>query len=685
MITNELINPKSIVVVGGSDDIQKPGGKVLKNLIDNHFKGSLYVVNPKADEVQGVKSVRDVADLPQVDLAILAIAAKFCPQTVEVLATQKGTRAFIILSAGFHEESEEGAKLEQQIVDTINRTGGCLIGPNCIGVMNTNYAGVFTTPIPRFDPKGVDFISGSGATAVFIMESSIPRGLTFNSVYSVGNSAQIGVEEVLEYLDNTFDPQSSSRVKLLYVESINKPQKLLKHAQSLIRKGCRIAAIKAGSSSAGSRAASSHTGALASSDVAVEALFRKAGIVRCYGRDELATVASIFMHPELQGKNIAVITHAGGPAVMLTDSLSNNGLEVPPIEGPKAKELLAKLFPGSSVSNPIDFLATGTAEQLGFIIDACENDFHNIDAMIVIFGSPGLFPVYDVYDLLDEKMKVCRKPIFPVLPSVMNVKNEIEHFIAKGRIFFPDEVSLGNALAKIYHTPKPLSEVPALPKVNEKTIREIIDKSNNGYLTPDAVQQLLDAAGIPRAGEAVVTTADDAARAAEKLGYPVVMKVVGPVHKSDVGGVVLNVKDSETVRKEFDRMIKIKDTTAILIQPMLKGVELFVGAKREDKFGHMVLCGLGGIFIEVLKDVKAALAPIDTNEALNMIKGLKSYGIIKGARGQEPVNEQIFAEIVSRLSALVTVAPEIFEMDLNPLLGSKDKVVAVDARIRIEK
>ncbi|MEW5846101.1 MAG: acetate--CoA ligase family protein [Bacteroidota bacterium] len=685
MITSELINPKGIVVVGGSDDVQKPGGKVLKNLIDNHFKGNLYVVNPKADEVQGVKSFRDVADLPQVDLAILAIAAKFCPQTVEVLATQKGTKAFIILSAGFHEESEEGAKLEQQIVDTINRTGGCLIGPNCIGVMNTNYAGVFTTPIPKFDPKGVDFISGSGATAVFIMESSIPRGLTFNSVYSVGNSAQIGVEEVLEYLDNTFEPEKSSRVKLLYVESINNPQKLLKHAQSLIKKGCRIAAIKAGSSSAGSRAASSHTGALASSDVAVDALFRKAGIVRCYGRDELATVASIFMHPELQGKNIAVITHAGGPAVMLTDSLSNNGLEVPPIEGPKAKELLTKLFPGSSVANPIDFLATGTAEQLGFIIDACEKDFDNIDAMIVIFGSPGLFPVYDVYDLLDRKMKECRKPIFPVLPSVMNVKDEIEHFIAKGRIFFPDEVALGNALAKIYHTPKPAPEKLALPKVDEKAIRKVIDKSKNGYLTPDAVQQLLDAAGIPRAGEAVVTTADDAAKAAEELGFPVVMKVVGPVHKSDVGGVVLNVKDTETARKEFDRMIKIKDTTAILIQPMLRGVELFVGAKREDKFGHMVLCGLGGIFIEVLKDVKAALAPFDTNEAHSMIQGLKGYGIVKGVRGQEPVNEAIFAEIVSRVSALVTVAPEIFEMDLNPLLGSKDKVIAVDARIRIEK
>ncbi len=685
MITNELINPKSIAVIGGSDDIQKPGGKVLKNLIDHHFKGNLFVVNPKSDEVQGIKSFRDVADLPQVDLAILAIAAKFCPQAVDILATQKGTKAFIILSAGFHEESEEGAKLEKQIVDTITHTGGCLIGPNCIGVMNTNYAGVFTTPIPKFTPNGVDFISGSGATAVFIMESSIPRGLTFNSVYSVGNSAQIGVEEVLEYLDINFDPQNSSRVKMLYIESINNPKKFLQHAQSLIRKGCRIAAIKAGSSSAGSRAASSHTGALASSDVAVDALFRKAGIVRCYGRDELATVASIFMHPELQGKNIAVITHAGGPAVMLTDALSNNGLEVPPIDGPKAQQLLTKLFPGSSVANPIDFLATGTAEQLGYIIDACENDFHNIDAMVVIFGSPGLFPVYDVYDLLDQKMKECRKPIFPVLTSVMNVKDEIEHFIAKGRIFFPDEVALGNSLTKIYHTPKPAPEKTVLPKINEKVIREVIGNSSNGYLTPDAVQQLLDAAGIPRAGEAVVTTANDAAIAAEKLGFPVVMKVVGPVHKSDVGGVVLNVKNSETARKEFERMIKINGTTAILIQPMLKGVELFVGAKREDKFGHLVLCGLGGIFIEVLKDVKAALAPIDTNEAINLIQGLKGYGIVKGVRGQEPVNEQTFAEIVSRVSALVSVAPEIFEMDINPLLGTKDKVVAVDARIRIER
>ncbi|MFA6402466.1 MAG: acetate--CoA ligase family protein [Salinivirgaceae bacterium] len=685
MINQQLINPKSIAVIGGSDDIHKPGGKVLKNLIDHHFKGSLYVVNPKMDQVQGLPSFRDVKDLPETDLAILAIAATFCPATVELLINQKNTRAFIILSAGFSEENEEGAKLENQIVDTINKVNGVLIGPNCIGVLNQNYSGVFTTPIPKLDSKGCDFISGSGATAVYIMEAGVPNGLTFSSVYSVGNSAQMGVEDILQYLDETFDPRTSSRVKLIYIESVNKPDMLLKHATSLIQKGCCIAAIKAGDSEAGSRAASSHTGALANSDVAVDALFRKAGIVRCYSRSELATVAAVFMHPELKGKNMAIITHAGGPAVMLTDALSNGGLQVPHLEGPKAAELLEKLFSGSSVANPIDFLATGTAEQLGQIIDACENDFESIDAMCVIFGSPGLFEVYEVYDLLHQKMNTCKKPIYPILPSIVNVADEIKHFIAKGRINFPDEVMLGNALTKVYNTPKPQPTDNTMPTVDHKKIRMIIESASNGYLEPDQVQELLDAAGIPRANEAVVDNVPEALNKAKLLGFPLVMKVVGPIHKSDVGGVVLNVKTLEQVTIEFNRMIQIKDTTAILIQPMLSGTELFVGAKKEGKFGSLVLCGLGGIFIEVLKDIQANLAPINHQEALSMIQNLRSYKIIQGIRGQEPVNEQLFAEVISRTAALCMAAPEIAEMDINPLLGKKDQIVAVDARIRIEK
>ncbi|MCK5847317.1 MAG: acetate--CoA ligase family protein [Bacteroidales bacterium] len=685
MINEQLINPKSIVVIGGSNNINKPGGKILKNLIDGNFAGDLFVMNLKESSVQGIKSYNKPEDLPQVDLAIIAIAAKYTPEVVEVLTTKKNTKAFIIISAGYSEESEAGKELEDLIVSKINKVDGALIGPNCTGVLNSNHHSIFTEPIPKLNPKGIDFISGSGATACFILESGIPKGLSFSSVYTVGNSAQIGVEEILEYLDETFDAETSSKVKLLYVETISNPTKLLKHASSLIRKGCKIAAIKAGSSDAGSRAASSHTGALANSDLAVDSLFQKAGIVRCYGREELMNVASVFMHPTLTGKNIAIITHAGGPAVMLTDALSDGGLEVPHIEGLIADELLTKLYDGSSVSNPIDFLATGTAAQLGDIIDYCDQKMPEIDGMVVIFGTPGLSRIFDVYDLLDDKMKTAKKPIYPVLPSTLTANEEVNDFLSKGRINFPDEVNLGRALTKIYSTPAPAPENTQLPAVDTKGIRNIIESAEDGYLSPENVQSLLDAAGIARAGEAVEDNIDNAVAEALKLGFPIVMKVVGPVHKSDVGGVVLNVKDEATVRAEFERMMQIPETTAILMQPMLSGTELFAGAKYEDTFGHMVLCGMGGIFIEVLKDVSSALAPIEKNKALEMIRGLKSYKIIEGVRGQEGINEEAFADAIYRLSALLYYAPEIMEMDLNPLLGTAEKVVAVDARIRIEK
>ncbi len=686
MINPKLLNPKSIVVIGASQDVQKPGGKVLKNLLDSNFKGKIYAVNPKETTVQNVPCYARVEDLPQVDCAILAIAAKYCPAAVQVLAHQKETGGFIILSAGFSEENEQGAALEKEIVDTINAVNGTLIGPNCTGFLNRNYCGAFDTPIPTLDPKGVDFITGSGATAVFIKEYGMTNGLTFNSVWAVGNSAQVGIEEILEHLDETFDEKLSSRVIMLYMENVRKPLKLLQHATNLINKGCRIAAIKSGSSSAGSRAASSHTGALATSDVAVDALFRKAGIVRCHSREELTTVCSVFMHPEVKGKNMAIITHAGGPAVILTDVLSNNRLNVPPIEGEMADRLLTKLFPGSSVGNPIDFLATGTAEQLGEIIDACENDFEHIDAMAVIFGSPGLFPNWDVYELLDQKMKHCKKPIFPILPSIINVKDEIEDFIHhKKRINFPEEAVFGNALAKVVNTPKPQPLSPNYPEIDIPTIRKVVDNAKNGYLSLEEIQLLLTAAGIDRKQEVEVRTEKEAVTFAEKVGYPLVMKVVGPLHKSDVGGVVLDVKNKDTVIREFNRLIQIPETYAVEIYPMLFGTEVFIGASREDNFGHQVLFGLGGIFVEVLKDVQASIVPVNYEEALALIRQLRGYKIIEGVRGQQPVNEKLFAEAVVRVSALVSAAPEIAEMDLNPLLGTPTSITAVDARIRIEK
>lgn len=685
MIRSELINPKSIVVVGASNNIQKPGGKILKNILDHNYKGQLYVVNPGSDIVQGIKSFQKVDELPdKIDLAILAIASHLCPDAVDTLTSKKGVKAFIIISAGFGEESKEGAMLEKRIVDTINSVGGSLIGPNCTGVFNTNYAGIFTTPIPTPDPHGCDFITASGATGVFIVDLCITRGLSFSSIYTVGNSAQLGVEDILEYMDETFDPQTSSKVKLLYMENVKKPQKLLKHAQSLISKGCKIAAIKAGYSEAGSRAAASHTGAMITPDVGVDALFKKAGIVRCYGRDDLVTVASIFMHKELVGKRLAIITHAGGPAVMLTDALSHSDLEIPPLKGEKAQELLSYLFPGSSVNNPIDFLATGNAEQLGIILDYCEHEFDNIDGMVVIFGSPGLFPIFDVYNVLHEKMKTCKKPIYPILPCEIEVAEEVKDFIAKGHVRFPDEVLFARGLISVFNTPKPQINIELL-EVDKTAIREIIGNSNNGFLPPEMVSKLLDAAGIPRAKEIVVNNYKEIDEALKEISFPLVMKVVGPVHKTDIGGVVLNVNNKETLLNEFERLIKIQDAKGVLLQPMLSGIELFIGSKKEGDFGHIVTAGLGGIFVEVLKDIQTALAPITFDDSLKMIQNLKSYKLIKGVRGSIGVDEIVFANIIQRVSALMYVAPEIAEMDINPLLGNGSSIVAVDARINVQK
>ncbi len=686
MLNRQLLSPASIVVVGASNNITKPGGKILKNLLEHNYKGKLYAVNPNDNSVQGVKTCKSVSELPDVELAILAIPAKSCSEAVAVLSKEKNTKAFIIISGGFSEMGSDGAALEKEIVELINAVGGCLIGPNCIGVLTNDYAGVFTEPIPFLEPTGVDFVSGSGATAVFIMESAIPKGLTFSRVISVGNSAQLGVEEVLEYWDLHSASEAAARVKLLYIESIHNPDKFLNHATSLVRKGFRLAAIKAGSSVAGSRAASSHTGAMASSDSAVEALFRKAGIVRCYGREELTTVACVLMSKQMKGKNMAIITHAGGPAVMLTDALESGGVNIPKIpDSPVKQRLLRSLSPGSSVENPIDFLATGNAEQLDLIIDTVENEMDDIDGMAVIFGSPGLTSVKNVYEVLDRKMKQCKKPIYPILPSVMNVKNDLAYFLSHGNVNFPDEVLLGKALTRVKLTPKPSDQEIFLDGIDVPLIRKIIENCPNGYLKPDVTEQLLAAASIPFVKEIMVKTEADAIQAANKIGFPLVMKVVGPLHKTDVGGVTLNVRSSEMVSVEFRRMMKIKHTTAVVLAEQAEGIELFLGASYEPKFGHVILCGIGGIFVEVLKDTTSGLAPLTFDEANSMIRNLKAYPIIKGFRGNPGVNRKKFAEIIVRLSSMLRFATEIKEMDINPLIGKGDKIVAVDTRIRIEK
>ena len=703
MINRELLQPQSIVVIGGSNNVHKPGGAVVRNILQGGFKGTLRVVNPKEDEVQGIKVFHNANELPPTELAILVVPAKLCPDTVELLARDKGTRAFIIISAGFGEETKAGAVMEQRILDTCEQYGAALIGPNCIGLLTRDHHSVFTKPIPALNPKGVDFVSGSGATAVFILESAVIKGLQFNSVWSIGNGKQIGIEDVLQYMDEHFNAETDSLVKLLYIENISNPDKLLFHASSLIRKGCRIAAIKAGSSESGSRAASSHTGAIASSDSAVEALFRKAGIVRCFIREELTTVGCIFTLPPLKGRNFAIVTHAGGPGVMLTDALSKGGLNVPsltsdlsPLTSKYADELKEQLFPGSAVANPIDILATGTAAQLGLAIDYCEHKFDNIDAIAVIYGTPGLSTLYEAYETLHQKILECKKPIFPILPSLHTAGPEVAEFLQKGHVNFSDEVTLATALSQVMNTPAPAPPEVQLYGIDISRLNKIIfGIEENGYVPPQTVRDILSCAGIPLVPELVATSKEDLSPLTSNLSpltsnlspltFPVVAKVVGPVHKSDVGGVTLNIRTPEHLALEFDRMMQIPGATGVMVQKMLRGTELFIGAKYEERFGHVVLCGLGGIFVEVLKDVRSGLAPLTYGEAFSMIHGLRGYKILQGTRGQQGINEKKYADIIVRLSTLLRFATEIKEIDINPLLADGDDVVAVDARILIEK
>ena len=687
MINEQLLHPKSIVVIGGSNNVHKPGGALVRNIIQGGFKGTLRIVNPKEDEVQGVKAFHDVKEIPPTDLAVLVVAARFCPDYVEYLAKEKEVRAFIIISAGFGEETKAGAEMEQKILDICDEYQCALIGPNCIGLLNSHHHSVFTKPIPALNPKGADFISGSGATAVFILESGVTKGLAFNSVWSIGNGKQIGIEDVLQYMDEHFDAERDSHIKLLYIENISNPDKLLFHASSLIRKGCRIAAIKAGSSESGSRAASSHTGAIASSDSAVEALFRKAGIVRCFSREELTTAGCIFsVAPPQPYSSFAIVTHAGGPGVMLTDALSKGGLKVPKLEGPATEELKNQLFAGASVSNPIDILATGTPEQLGIAIDYCDQRFPEIDAIFVIFGTPGLVQLYTAYDVLHQKIQECKKPIFPILPSVHTAGPEVAEFLKKGHVNFSDEVTLATTLTRVISTPPPAAPEIELFGVDVPRIRNIIGNiEEDGYVSPDIVHQLLESAGIPMVPEMVSNDKEALTAFAQKVGYPVVAKVVGPVHKSDVGGVALNIRTPEHLSLEFDRMMKIEGATSVMVQKMLQGTELFIGAKYEERFGHVVLCGLGGIFVEVLRDVSSGLAPLSYPEAYSMIRSLRAYKIIQGTRGQAGINQQRYAEIIVRLSTLLRFATEIKEMDINPLLADEQSVIAVDARIRIHR
>ncbi|MCA0933774.1 acetate--CoA ligase family protein [Lutimonas saemankumensis] len=684
MLHSKLINPSSIAVIGGSEHIDHIGGSVLKNLIDQPFPGDLFVVNPKKKIVQGIRAFSDVTELPQTDLAIFAIPASEILSSVLELVERKGTKGFMIYSAGFAELNEEGKKMELEITKVIDEAGGSLLGPNNIGMINENFAGIFTRPVPKITKYGADFISASGATAVFTIEAAQQIGLSFSGLYTVGNSAQIGVEEILEYLDISYTPKESSRVKLLYIEGLKHPEKLLKHALSLKKKGCTLVALKAGKTRKGQHAAASHTGAMANPEVFIQALFKKAGIVVCESRYELVTIGAILQPLKSVPKSIGIITHAGGPAVILTDVLTQNNLLVPDLSEEHKNNLASMLYPGAATGNPIDMLATGNADQLREVVKYCENEVKDIDAIAVIFGSPGLGSVKKPYEVIHEMRSQCKKPIFAIMPSVVNVKKEIQFFIEKGNIAFYDEYLFGSCLSRIAGVDFFDSQESAAKKNEFRAVSSLIASEKKGFLAPEACFKVLSVIGIPAAKQHIVRSKSELENCCEVINFPVAQKIIGPLHKTDEKGVILNVRNKQELFENFSSLMKINAAEGVLIQEMVDGKEVFVGAKREEGFPPLIMCGAGGIYVEALNDRTQSLAPIDNIEAGKMIESLRIFPILNGLRGEAPCNLEAFRKSIELVSDLMLQNPQITELDLNPLILNEKGITAVDARIMTE-
>jgi acetyltransferase len=680
-----LFEPKTIVVVGASNDALKPGGRAMKNIIDHGYGGKLWAVNPKTPDILGHPTFTSIDDLPEApDLAIVAIPSKFAVATIEALAN-KGTGAAIVLTAGFGEKDDAGKKAEDAMLKIANAAQMTLVGPNCSGFLTKSYKGKFAGIIPTRPGGEVDIISGSGATVDYVMERGHNRGLSFGNVINLGNSIQVGVEDLVQLYDDNYGPDSA-RILMLYMESIKKPAKLLRHAGSLVDKGCAIVGIKSGATAAGERAAASHTGAMATSDTAVGALFEKAGILRVDSRADMINAACVLAIAKgpLRGKRVCVVTDAGGPGVMMSDELNRRGMELPLLKT-KTRDLLGEILPAeSSTANPIDALPSRTADQIKAITGVLgDQEYDTIDAIAILLGDSGMSDNTQIYQAISEAMDHCPIPVFPMFSSVFSSTAIIDEFVSHEKVFFPDEVPLAKALANVAHLRKPERALSVLDGYDKAAVGDVLG-GQSGALSPEVVNGVLQAAGFKLPRQIEVFKRDDLASSCARVGFPLVMKVIGPLHKTDVGGVKLGIGNDEEALQAWDEMLNIDNAQGVLIQPMIGGIEVILGASREGAFGHLVMFGLGGIYAEVLKDVQFGLAPLSEDESLRMIRDIHSYAILEGIRGEPGMDIDLLADNVQRLSRLVHDFPRIKEIDLNPIKGMGTDLYAVDARIIID-
>lgn len=699
MSLESFFNPKSVAIVGASRQKGKVGYEILVNMIGAGYEGQIYPVNPNADTIEGLKCYPDVQAIGKTpDLVVIIIPAKFVPSMMQQCA-KVGVKSVIIITAGFKEVGEEGRELEKQVVRIARQAGIRIIGPNCLGViapankLNASFGG--DLPV-----RGViGYLSQSGALLAAILDMANANGIGFSKLVSIGNKADIDELDLIKALGKDKD----TKVIVGYLESITDGNAFVNEAER-ISHDKPILLMKSGGTQAGAQAASSHTGSLAGSETAYECVFERAGIVRCNSIKEQFDYAQAFADQPLPaGPRVAVITNAGGPGIMAADAIERVGLDFAKLENETIKTLASKLPPAANLNNPIDVLGDALADRYEFALDVVLGD-KNVDIALVLLTPQAMTePVATAEALVKLSGGKHNKPILACFLGAGKVREGVK-ILRKGNIPQYDApesaVATIKAMADYVRWRNRPKRVIKLFPVNRRKVENIIDRHLRKGLREigeTESKEILEAYGFITPKGSVATTAEQAANIAQQLGFPVVLKIWSPdiVHKSDVGGVQIGLNTVRQVKDAFDLMMyripkKLPDADilGVLVQEMCSGgKEVILGMNRDPHFGPLMMFGMGGIMVEVLKDVSFYLAPLTAEEAKQMLINTRTYHMLKGVRGQEGVDIEMIAEGLQRLSQLVTEFPQIQEMDINPYMvgPAGTPAIAVDARMSVEQ
>jgi len=676
-----FFEPASVAVVGASSRRGSIGGELFRNVLDADFRGTAYPVNRQGEPVAGVRGYPSVAEIPDsVDLAVICVPGEHVLGAAED-ALSKGVRALCVISAGFAEVGAEGVERQERLLALVRAHGARLVGPNCLGIasapprLNATFAG----KAPRWGSIG--FSSQSGALGLAVIEAAEARGIGLSAFVSIGNKADVSSNDLLE----RFEDDESTNLIVLYLESFGNPRKFARIARRVSRSK-PILALKSGRTSAGAKAAGSHTAALTSSDAAVEALFHQAGVIRAETLEELVDASVLLSRQSLpRGRRVAVLTNAGGLGILAADACEAAGLELPTLADESVARLSELLPVEASVANPVDMLGSATASTYEAALPVLLQD-RGVDAVLVLFVPPVTATADQVALAVAQAAAGSDKP---VVAAVMDARGIPPVLLDAGVASFayPESAAraLGRAAARAEWLRRPAGSIPALAGIDRdgarRTVTAALARTPDLWLDPEDARALLEAYGIPIVAQRVADTPDDAARAAAELGFPVVVKTaLAGVHKTERGGVVLDLQSGDEVREAAARI-----EGPVLVQPMRSGsAELLAGLVQDELFGPLIALGPGGVMAELIGDAGVRIAPLTDVDARELTLEGKTGTLVRGYRGKPPADADCVVGVLHRLSALGEDLPEVAELDLNPLIVGPDGCVAVDARVRVK-